>query len=133
MYLFTILGNCAILLVIMTKPSLHEPMYYFLSMLALSDLDLSFSFLPTMGRIFLFDAPVISSNACIAQEFFTHGFIVVESSVLLIMSFNHFLATHSTLIYSSILTPVRVAKIGMALVFRHFLMVLSLPFSLRSL
>ncbi|VCW77248.1 unnamed protein product [Gulo gulo] len=101
-------------------------------MLVMSDMGLSSS-LHTMGRIFLFHAPEISSNAYIAQEFFTHGFTVVESSVLLIMSFNHFLATHSALRYSSILTPVRVAKIGMALFFKHFLMVLPLPFSLRSL
>ncbi|EFB27898.1 hypothetical protein PANDA_022312, partial [Ailuropoda melanoleuca] len=133
MYLFAILGNCTILFVIKTEPSLHEPMYYFLSMLAMSDMGLSCSSLPTMGRIFLFNAPEISASACFAQEFFIHGFTAVESSVLLIMSFDRFLAIHSPLRYSSILTPVRVAKIGIVLFLKSILLVLAFPFTLRSL
>ncbi|XP_008708924.2 olfactory receptor 51A4 [Ursus maritimus] len=133
MYLSAILGNCTILFVIKTEPSLHEPMYYFLSMLAMSDMGLSFSSLPTMGRIFLFDAPEISANACFAQEFFIHGCTAAESSVLLIMSFDRFLAIHSPLRYSSILTPVRVAKIGIVLFLKSILLVLPFPFTLRSL
>ncbi|KAB1272109.1 Olfactory receptor 51A4 [Camelus dromedarius] len=112
MYLVAILGNCTILFIIKTEPSLHEPMYYFLSMLALSDMGLSFSSLPTMLRIFLFKASEISANACFAQEFFIHGFTALESSVLLIMSFDRFLAIHNPLRYSSILKTVRVAQIG---------------------
>ncbi|XP_028372984.1 olfactory receptor 51A4-like [Phyllostomus discolor] len=132
-YVVALLGNCTILFVIKTEPSLHEPMYYFLFMLALSDLGLSLSSLPTMLRIFLFNAPGISANACFAQEFFIHGFTAPESSVLLIMSFDHFLAVHNPLRYSSILTTVRVAKIGIVLSFRSILLVLPFPFTLRRL
>ena len=132
-YVLALLGNCTILFVIKTEPSLHEPMYYFLSMLALSDLGLSLSSLPTMLRIFLFNAPGISANACFAQEFFIHGFTALESSVLLIMSFDRFLAIHNPLRYSSILTTVRVVKIGIVLSFRSFLLVLPFPFTLRKL
>ncbi|XP_069325452.1 olfactory receptor 51A4-like [Eulemur rufifrons] len=133
MYLIAILGNCTILSIIKTELSLHEPMYYFLSMLAMSDLGLSLSSLPTMLRILLLNAPEISANACFAQEFFIHGFTVLESSVLLIMSFDRFLAIHNPLRYSSILTTVRVAQIGMVLFFRSILLVLPFPFTLRSL
>ncbi|XP_025784252.1 olfactory receptor 51A4 [Puma concolor] len=133
MYIFAILGNCTILLVIKTEPSLHEPMYYFLSMLAMSDMGLSFSSLPTMWRIFLFNAPEISANACFTQEFFIHGFAAVESSVLLIMSFDRFLAIHSPLRYRSILTPIRVVKIGIVISLKSVLLVLPFPFTLRSL
>ncbi|XP_028372863.2 olfactory receptor 51A4-like [Phyllostomus discolor] len=132
-YVVALLGNCTILFVIKTEPSLHEPMYYFLSMLALSDLGLSLSSLPTMLRVFLFNGPGISANACFAQEFFIHGFTVLESSVLLIMSFDRFLAIHNPLRYSSILSTVRVAKIGIGLSFRSILLVLPFPFTLRRL
>uniref|UniRef100_A0A8C3VM34 Olfactory receptor n=1 Tax=Catagonus wagneri TaxID=51154 RepID=A0A8C3VM34_9CETA len=132
-YLVALLGNCTILYVIKTEPSLHEPMYYFLSMLAMSDMGLSFSSLPTMVRVFLFSAPEISANACFAQEFFIHGFTALESSVLLIMSFDRFLAIHSPLKYSSILTTIRVAQIGMMCFFRSFLLVFPFPLTLRSL
>ena len=86
MYLVAILGNCTTLFMIRTEPSLHAPMYYFLSKLAVSDLSLSLSSLPTMLLIFDLNATGISPSACFAQEFFIHGFTNLESSVLLVMS-----------------------------------------------
>ncbi|XP_057606788.1 LOW QUALITY PROTEIN: olfactory receptor 51A7 [Hippopotamus amphibius kiboko] len=133
MYLVAITGNSTIVFIIKTEPSLHEPMYYFLAMLALSDLGLSFSSLPTMLRIFLFNAMGISPNACFAQEFFIHGFTLMESSVLLVMSLDRFLAIHSPLRYSSLLTSNRVAKMGLILAIRSILLVLPFPFTLRRL
>ncbi|NP_001378249.1 olfactory receptor 51A7 [Equus caballus] len=133
MYLVAIMGNSTILFIIKTEPSLHEPMYYFLAMLAFSDLGLSLSSLPTMLRIFLFNAMGISPNACFAQEFFIHGFTVMESSVLLVMSLDRFLAIHSPLRYSSLLTSNRVAKMGLTLAIRSILLVLPFPFTLRRL
>ncbi|XP_074153628.1 olfactory receptor 51A7-like [Sminthopsis crassicaudata] len=133
MYLIAILGNCTILLVIKTETSLHEPMYYFLSMLAISDLGLSLSSLPTMLRIFLFNAPGISPDACFTQEFFIHGFTVMESSVLLIMSFDRFIAIHNPLRYSSILTTARISKMGLVMAIRSFLLVLPFPLTLKRL
>nr|XP_048285501.1 olfactory receptor 51A7 [Myodes glareolus] len=133
MYLIAITGNCIIVFVIKTEPSLHEPMYYFLTMLAVSDMGLSFSSLPTMFRIFFLNAMGISPNACFAQEFFIHGFTVMESSVLLIMSLDRFLAIHNPLRYSSILTGSRVAKMGLMLAFRSTALVLPFPFTLRRL
>ncbi|XP_044521873.1 olfactory receptor 51A7-like [Gracilinanus agilis] len=133
MYLIAILGNCTILFVIKTEPSLHEPMYYFLSILAISDLGLSFSSLPTMLRVFLFNAPGINPDACFAQEFFIHGFILVESSVLLFMSFDRFVAIHNPLRYSSIQTPARISKMGLVMVIKSFLLALPLPLTLKRL
>ncbi|XP_059034439.1 olfactory receptor 51A7 [Mustela lutreola] len=132
-YLVAIMGNSTILLIIKTEPSLHEPMYYFLALLAISDLGLSFSSLPTMLRIFLFNSMGISPNACFAQEFFIHGFTVMESSVLLVMSLDRFLAIHNPLRYSSLLTSRRVAKMGLTIAIRSILLVLPFPFTLRRL
>ncbi|XP_045873276.1 olfactory receptor 51A7 [Meles meles] len=133
MYLVAIMGNSTILLIIKTDPSLHEPMYYFLALLAISDLGLSFSSLPTMLRIFLFNSMGISPNACFAQEFFIHGFTVMESSVLLVMSLDRFLAIHNPLRYSSLLTSRRVAKMRLTIAIRSILLVLPFPFTLRRL
>ncbi|XP_008522963.1 olfactory receptor 51A7-like [Equus przewalskii] len=133
MYLVALLGNCTILFFIKTEPSLHEPMYYFLSMLAVSDLGLSLSSLPTMLRIFLFNAPGISPDACIAQEFFIHGFSAMESSVLLLMSFDRFIAICNPLRYTSILTSAKVTKIGLAFSLKNVLLILPFPFTLKHL
>uniref|UniRef100_A0A8D2AXL6 G-protein coupled receptors family 1 profile domain-containing protein n=1 Tax=Sciurus vulgaris TaxID=55149 RepID=A0A8D2AXL6_SCIVU len=133
MYFMAIVGNCTILCVIRTEPSLHEPMYYFLSMLARSDLGLSCSSTPTMLSIFLFNTMGISADACIAQEFFSHGFTDMESSVLLIMSFDCFVAIRHPLRYSSILTSPRVVQIGLVFAVESILLVLPLPFTLKRL
>ncbi|XP_036895955.1 olfactory receptor 51A7-like [Sturnira hondurensis] len=132
-YLVALLGNCTILFFIKTETSLHEPMYYFLSMLAVSDLGLSLSSLPTMLRIFLFNAPGISPDACIAQEFFIHVFSAMESSVLLIMSFDRFIAICNPLRYASILTNARIIKIGVAFSLKSVFLTLPFPFTLKRL
>uniref|UniRef100_A0A8D0PHA8 G-protein coupled receptors family 1 profile domain-containing protein n=1 Tax=Sus scrofa TaxID=9823 RepID=A0A8D0PHA8_PIG len=113
-----ILGNCSILFVIRTEPSLPAPTYHLLSLLAVSDLGLSLSSRPTMLRIFAFSATAIPPNACFAQEFFIHGVTDLESSVLL-------------LIYSSILTNARVAKTGLAFLSKSMLLALRFPFTLK--
>ncbi|XP_043853094.1 olfactory receptor 51A4-like [Dromiciops gliroides] len=132
-YFVTICGNCTILLIIKTESSLHKPMYYFLSMLAFSDLGLSLSSLPTMLRVFLLNASRISADACFAQQFFIHGFSLMESSVLMIMSFDRFIAIHNPLRYSTILTNARATKLGMMLTMISFLLILPFPLTLKSL
>lgn len=133
MYLIAMLENCTILFLIKTETSLHEPMYYFLSMLAFSDRGLSISSLPTMLRIFLFNATGISPDACFAQEFFIHGFSAMESSSLLIMSVDRFIAIYNPLKYTTILTSVRIIKINLIFTALSILLVLPFPFILKRL
>lgn len=47
-FLVAFIGNVTILSVTWSEPSLHQPMCYFLSILALNDLSMSLSTLPTM-------------------------------------------------------------------------------------
>ncbi|KAM4845291.1 olfactory receptor OR51C1-like [Thomomys bottae] len=118
LYATALSGNGLILLAIITQPGLHEPMYYFLSMLSTTDLGLSISTLATMLGIFWFNAREISFNACLAQMFFIKLFTVMESSVLLAMAFDRYVAISNPLRYASILNDSRISQIGVAIIFR---------------
>nr|ACG63581.1 olfactory receptor 564 (predicted) [Otolemur garnettii] len=118
LYVTALSGNGLILFIIITQPSLHEPMYYFLSMLSTTDLGLSISTLATMLGIFWFNAREIGFNACLSQMFFIQLFTVMESSVLLAMAFDRFVAISNPLRYASILTDLKIAQIGAAIITR---------------
>ncbi|XP_007071078.2 olfactory receptor 51G2 [Chelonia mydas] len=131
MYLISILGNSVILFIIKTDPSLHEPMYIFLSMLAVTDLGLSLATIPTILGIFLFNSREISFDACFAQLFFIHSLQFIESSMLLLMAFDRFVAICNPLRYVSILTQKRIAKLGFLFVLRGLAIVFPVPFLLK--
>uniref|UniRef100_A0A8C8RWS0 Olfactory receptor n=1 Tax=Pelusios castaneus TaxID=367368 RepID=A0A8C8RWS0_9SAUR len=112
-YLTSIRGNSIILFIIKSDPTLNEPMYFFLSMLAITDLGISISTMPTTLGLFMVNSREISHDACFAQMFFIHMFSVTESAVLLSMAFDRFVAICNPLRYESILIPSRIAKMGL--------------------
>nr|XP_032644220.1 LOW QUALITY PROTEIN: olfactory receptor 51G2-like [Chelonoidis abingdonii] len=131
MFVISIAGNSVILFIIKTDSRLHEPMYIFLSMLATTDLGLSIDTIPMIQGIYLFNSREISLDACFTQLFFIHFFQCTESSVLLLMAFDCFIAIHNPLKYASILTLSRIAKIGLMFVLRGVAVVVPLPLLLK--
>ncbi|XP_064145566.1 olfactory receptor 51Q1-like [Loxodonta africana] len=132
-YTISIMGNTTILAVILREPSLHQPMYLFLSMLALTDLGLTLTTLPTVMQLLWFNIQKISFEGCFAQFFFLHGFSFMESSVLLAMSFDRYVAICHPLHYASILTSKVIGRIRVAIICRCVLTVLPSLFLLKRL
>ncbi|XP_044842138.1 olfactory receptor 52K1-like [Mauremys mutica] len=128
-----LLGNCTLLYVIKTDASLHKPMFYFLSMLAVVDLVLSTTTVPKTLSIFWVNSREISFNACLVQMFFIHSFSTLESTLLVAMAFDRYVAICNPLKYTSILTNSVIAKIGLVALARAVLPVIPLPFLLRRL
>ncbi|CAM5074690.1 unnamed protein product [Natator depressus] len=133
MFTVALLGNCTLLYVIKTEPSLHQPMFYFLAMLAVIDLVLSTTTVLKILSIFWFNSREISFNTCLVQMFFLHSFSIMESALLLAMAFDRYVAICNPLRYSTILTNSVIAKIGLVALARAVLLVVPLPFLLRRL
>ncbi|XP_036284107.1 olfactory receptor 52R1 [Pipistrellus kuhlii] len=123
MYVVAVVGNITILHIIRTDPTLHEPMYLFLAMLAVTDLVLSSSTQPKMLAILWFHAHEIEYHACLIQVFFIHAFSSVESGVLMAMALDRYVAICFPLRHSSILTPSVVGKLGAVVMMRGLLWV----------
>ncbi|XP_034618381.1 olfactory receptor 52R1-like [Trachemys scripta elegans] len=131
MYAIAVLGNFTILFIVKREPSLHGPMYYFLCMLAISDLVLSTSILPKMLSIFWFNSREIDFNACLTQMYFIYCFLVMDSGILVAMALDRYVAICDPLRHSTILTSPVVAKIGLVMVLRGIMLILPYPFLAR--
>ncbi|XP_048693432.1 olfactory receptor 52R1-like [Caretta caretta] len=140
MYVIAVLGNVIVLFIIYNDLSLHEPMYLFLAMLAVTDLVLSTSTLPKMLSIFWLGSREIGFHACLTQMFFVHTFLSVESGILMAMALDRYVAICCPLRHSSILSVPAIVTMGslvlargVLLVSPFSLLVLRLPFCQRCL
>ncbi|EPQ20039.1 Olfactory receptor 52B4 [Myotis brandtii] len=132
-YLIALLGNSLLVFIILTKRSLHEPMYLFLSMLAGADVVLSMCTVPQALAIFWFHAGEISLNRCIAQVFFLTSTFMSESGILLVMAFDRYIAICYPLRYTAILTHALIGKIGATIFLRSYGTVFPVIFLLKRL
>ncbi|XP_006885722.1 PREDICTED: olfactory receptor 51I2-like [Elephantulus edwardii] len=133
MYIIAIVGNSLIMAAVQANHALHEPMYLFLSMLAITEVGVSVSTLPTVMGILWFDARQVDFDGCLAQMFFIHTFSCMESGVLLAMSYDRFVAIYSPLRYTAILTLPRIISMGLGITLKSVALMAPLPVLLRHL
>ena len=130
-YVLSLLGNTTILHMVKSIPSLHTPMYLFLSMLSVADLGLTVSTLPSMAAVFLLGQRKVGAATCFVKLFFIHTCSVIESAVLLAMAFDRCVAIREPLRYATILTAKCIGAIGLASVPRRAALHLPLLCSLE--
>nr|XP_006115179.2 olfactory receptor 52B2-like [Pelodiscus sinensis] len=133
MYTAAALGNCGLLLLIATQRRLHEPMFIFLSMLAVADLLLSTCTVPNTLAIFWVGPMAISFSSCLTQVFFVRFGFATESDILLAMGFDRYVAVCDPLRYTTVLTNEKIGKIAIAIVVKSFCIVFPFVFLLKRL
>ena len=126
-YVLSLLGNTTILYIVKSVPSLHTPVYIFLSMLSVADLGLPVSTLPSMAAVFLLGQRKVGAATCFVQLFFIHTCSVIESAVLLAMAFDRCVAIREPLHYATVRTAKFIGAIGLASVTRSAALHLPLP------
>ncbi|XP_068129310.1 olfactory receptor 5B21-like [Hyperolius riggenbachi] len=108
-YMVTICGNVRMMAIVHILPSLHTPMYYFLSYLSMVDLFYSSVITPKMLSDLLSKEKAISFIGCALQFFFFVGLASTEVFILSSMSYDRYVAVCHPLHYISIMTKMKCA------------------------
>ncbi|XP_018415320.1 PREDICTED: olfactory receptor 10AG1-like [Nanorana parkeri] len=102
-YSMTMCANLLIITLVLYGRTLHSPMYFFLSQLAVSDMLLATDILPNMLHAILMKGTIISLANCITQFFFFGVSETLESLLLTVMSYDRYLAICKPLYYALIM------------------------------
>ncbi|NWW41910.1 O51E2 protein, partial [Panurus biarmicus] len=132
-YALAVAGNGAVLLAVRAEPGLHLPMYLFLCMLAAIDLALATATVPRILCLYWFGSREIGFAACLLQMFLIHALSAIESTVLLAMAVDRYVAICHPLRHAAILTNGAAAKVGLLAAARGVLFFLPLPLLLLPL
>ncbi|XP_043853193.1 olfactory receptor 56A1-like [Dromiciops gliroides] len=127
LFLLAMATNVILLLTIWLEASLHEPMYYLLSLLSLLDIVLCLTVIPKVLAIFWFDLRAISFSACFLQMFIMNSFLPMESCTFMVMAYDRYVAICHPLRYPSIITDQFVVKASVFIVARNALVFAPIP------
>ncbi|XP_072476752.1 olfactory receptor 4C11-like [Notamacropus eugenii] len=138
-YTATVLGNLLIILTIKTSPTLGVPMYFFLTYLSLADSCFSSTTAPKLIVDSLSKKQTISFEGCMAQLFGMHFFGCMATLVLVLMSYDRYVAICKPLHYTVIMNQ-KMCEILVILAWvasflhsiTHLFLALSLPFCDRN-
>ncbi|XP_078234190.1 LOW QUALITY PROTEIN: olfactory receptor 5V1-like [Pogona vitticeps] len=98
-YLFTVLWNTFIIILVIMDQKLRTPMYFFLGNLSFLDICYSTTTIPEMLDVLLTERSYISYAACVLQLYFFFSFVGTECLLLAIMAFDRYIAICNPLRY----------------------------------
>ncbi|CAH2326764.1 olfactory receptor 6N1-like [Pelobates cultripes] len=109
-YLFTIIENLVIVLVVRFNATLHTPMYFFITVLSFLEMWYVTTTVPKLLSILVTNDKRISFRWCFAQLYMFHSLGITECSMLAVMAFDRCMAIYIPLRYNTIMTG-RVCKL----------------------
>ena len=104
LYFMTLLANFLIVMTIRYSQTLGSPMYFFLFYLSFADACFSTTTAPRLIADSISEKKVISYNECMTQIFAVHFFGCMEPLVLILMSFDCYVAICNPLRYTTIMS-----------------------------
>uniref|UniRef100_A0A8C9K2H5 Olfactory receptor n=1 Tax=Panthera tigris altaica TaxID=74533 RepID=A0A8C9K2H5_PANTA len=104
-YLFTLMGNLGLVVLVIGDSRLHNPMYYFLSVLSSVDACYSSVTTPNMLVDFMSKNKIISFLGCATQMFLAVTFGTTECFLLAAMAYDRYVAIYNPLLYSVSMSP----------------------------
>ncbi|XP_071969654.1 olfactory receptor 11A1-like [Engystomops pustulosus] len=102
-YLFILLGNLLIMILIISSPKLQSPMYFFLSHLSLCDVFSTSNIIPNMLHIVILGVILMPVAECFLQFYLFGCSTSTESFLLTVMSYDRYLAICYPLHYFTIM------------------------------
>ncbi|XP_068946977.1 olfactory receptor 5T9-like [Petaurus breviceps papuanus] len=104
-YLFTLVGNLGLVVLVVVDSRLHTPMYHFLSVLSFLDACYSSVVTPKMLVNFLAENKTISFSGCVVQMLLFVTFGSTECFLLAAMAYDRYIAICNPLLYTAIMSP----------------------------
>ncbi|XP_062992649.1 olfactory receptor 13H1-like [Elgaria multicarinata webbii] len=102
-YSITVVGNGLIVIVIISDPRLHNPMYFFLCNLSILDLFFTSAGIPQSIANCMVDRPVVSLPLCFTQLYSGLFFGATECFLLAVMAYDRYVAISNPLRYTLIM------------------------------
>ncbi|XP_053187226.1 olfactory receptor 52N5-like [Scomber japonicus] len=112
-YVFIIVANVGIALIVFIDKTLHQPMYFLYWNLSVSDIIGNSAVVPRL-LIDMWRPPserIINYYECVAQAFTIHMFGTTAHTVLMIMAFDRYVAICNPLRYTTIMTNKMLIKL----------------------
>ncbi|XP_030186954.1 olfactory receptor 56A3-like [Lynx canadensis] len=127
LFLLAMGANSVLLITIRLEASLHEPLYYLLSLLSLLDIIVCLTVIPKVLAVFWFDLKSISFYACFLQMYIMNCFLSMESCTFMVMAYDRYVAICHPLRYPSIITDQFVAKAAVFILARNGILTVPIP------
>ncbi|XP_053561603.1 olfactory receptor 2AT4-like [Bombina bombina] len=110
-FIVSLFSNSAVVILIVWKKHLHEPMYVIIANLSLSDLLFDIITLPKIIARYWFGAIYMSFFDCMFQLFWVHYLGTVDSFIIMMMAIDRYAAICMPLRYPALITNKRAAFI----------------------
>nr|XP_056720140.1 olfactory receptor-like protein OLF3 [Euleptes europaea] len=103
MYIFILVGNLGVIMLVRLDPHLHKPMYFFLSHLSSVEIWFVTSNIPQMLNHLLTGRPELSLIRCALQMYLSLSLGSVEALLLGVMAYDRYLAICRPLVYATVM------------------------------